>query len=732
MLNQIDVPYSALSCEDPFCESHHEAIDTYFNDLVKSCITAAQSSIPKGKSKRRAGWSEFVKPLKEKSIFWHKLWVANGRPSTGLIKQIMLQTRQDYKRKARWVIRNQDKLSSDRMAKALLENRSRDFWSEVKRVQSSNTMPCAMDNVQGDENVCELFKEKFNNLYNSVSYVQNDMDTFIEQLNAEITEKCLKNKCYASHNVVVDDIIKATKKLKSCKSDVNDELSSDHFINACQELYVHVTFLFNCMIRHAYAPHGMLASALVPIPKDKKKSATDSENYRSIAIESVLGKMLDNIILSKHCEVLMTNPLQFGFKAKHSTSQCTYLLQEVISYFTDHQSPVYCVLLDASKAFDRIEYIKLFTLLKDRGLCPTLCKMLAFMYTNQSLVVKWNGIASEEIECTNGVKQGGVLSPTLFCIYMDELLWRLEKSNVGCYIGQKFVGACCYADDLSLLAPSRQAMVHLIKVCESFASEYSVKFNAKKSALIRYNMPSGTELADITMNGTSIKTSDTHKHLGSIIGEKCNEANIQNAVNDLTYRTNILLSRYQHCSSFVLCELFHAYCSHYYGSSLWRLDQKSLEKLLTTWKKCVRRIFKLPYKARSKYLPMLVNRPTLNCQLLQRFLKFWRVCTAGDNSVLKYVSHISLSDSNSVVAENLKLLMYKMQCDYHFLESSSASVLNISLQSNMKLEVSESDECIVNAIRELIPLRDCISNSDLSSEEVKFLIDCLSCVRDTA
>ena len=54
---------------------------------------------------------------------------------------------------------------------------------------------------------------------------------------------------------------------------------------------------------------------------------------------------------------------------------------------------------------------------------------------------------------SNGVRQGGVLSPMLFAVYIDSLLEMLEASGVGCYSGGCFVGAVCYADDIVLLAP---------------------------------------------------------------------------------------------------------------------------------------------------------------------------------------------------------------------------------------------------------------------------------------
>ena len=76
----------------------------------------------------------------------------------------------------------------------------------------------------------------------------------------------------------------------------------------------------------------------------------------------------------------------------------------------------------------------------------------------------------------NGVKQGGVLSPILFCVYIDDLLKSLAEANVGCYIGSCFVGVLAYADDLVLLAPTATAMRRMLHICEEFANTFSVRF----------------------------------------------------------------------------------------------------------------------------------------------------------------------------------------------------------------------------------------------------------------
>jgi len=75
----------------------------------------------------------------------------------------------------------------------------------------------------------------------------------------------------------------------------------------------------------------------------------------------------------------------------------------------------------------------------------------------------------------------GVLSPILFCFYINSLLHSLAESGVGCFIGRVFVGALVYADDIVLLSPTASGMRTLLHVCDVFANDFSVVFNAAKS-----------------------------------------------------------------------------------------------------------------------------------------------------------------------------------------------------------------------------------------------------------
>ena len=159
-------------------------------------------------------------------------------------------------------------------------------------------------------------------------------------------------------------------------------------------------------------------------------------------------------------------------------------------------------MLDASKAFDRVNYCKLFSTLLKRNISPIVLRFLLFMYTHQSLRVKWGSTLSKQFSVMNGVKQGGVLSPILYAVYSDGLLERLKNSGVGCHMGSRFVGALAYADDITLLALCKSALSILIRVCENYAAEFDILFNGNKSKLLFFKGRSSVMMpSKIMVNG---------------------------------------------------------------------------------------------------------------------------------------------------------------------------------------------------------------------------------------
>ena len=127
--------------------------------------------------------------------------------------------------------------------------------------------------------------------------------------------------------------------------------------------------------------------------------------------------------------------MQFGFKAGVSTTQCTWLVTEVTNYFMRRGTAVNACLLDCSKAFDKCRFDKLFQKLLEKGLPPVAIRVLAFIYEQQTGFIKLAGLRSNQFPITNGTRQGSVLSPLLFSVYLDDLIAKLRNLSLGCHIG---------------------------------------------------------------------------------------------------------------------------------------------------------------------------------------------------------------------------------------------------------------------------------------------------------
>jgi retron-type reverse transcriptase len=109
------------------------------------------------------------------------------------------------------------------------------------------------------------------------------------------------------------------------------------------------------------------------------------------------------------------------------------------------------------------------------------------MYRNQKLRIKWNSHCSDIFPVYNGVKQGGVISPVLFGLYLDELISRLRLSGYGCKVGPHFLGCVAYADDIVVLSPTMVGLKGMLKICQDYAYEFKVQFNGSKSQFIMFD-----------------------------------------------------------------------------------------------------------------------------------------------------------------------------------------------------------------------------------------------------
>ena len=222
------------------------------------------------------------------------------------------------------------------------------------------------------------------------------------------------------------------------------------------------------------------------------------------------------------------------------------------------------------------------------------------MYTNQSCYVKGSNEHYDSFNVSNGVKQGGVLSPLLFSCYIDNFFSQIEHSGLGCHVGTSYAGAFGYADDIALVAPSMQCFKKIIIICEKYANSHSITFNLNKSKLLCFNVDHTVVISQTYLNGELIPVVDTDKYLGNYISTNITDRNIIDNICDLYQRSNRVFSDFRVCDSNALDSLHRTYCMHMYGCELWDLNCNYIKDFKVAWRKIKRRIWRLPYIKKCK------------------------------------------------------------------------------------------------------------------------------------
>src|SRR3989442_9326358 len=246
-------------------------------------------------------------------------------------------------------------------------------------------------------------------------------------------------------------------------------------------MLTHLKFLFTCILNHAYVPKSFTSGIITPIIKDKRGDLTSTSNYRPITISSVVSKIFEYFLLNKFSSYLSSDALQFGYKPFTGCHHAIFLLRRVIQHFNDRGSNVYIASVDASKAFDRVNHFKLFSILIKQGLRKYFVSTIINWYSRSSIRVKWLNSLSSELRVLSGVRQGGVLSGLLFNLYADSFLKSLRLSGLGCHLKNFYVGCIMYADDLIILSASVNELQNMLQICDAVGKDLGIKFNASKS-----------------------------------------------------------------------------------------------------------------------------------------------------------------------------------------------------------------------------------------------------------
>lgn len=342
------------------------------------------------------------------------------------------------------------------------------------------------------------------------------------------------------------------------------------------------------------------------------------------------------------------------------------------------------------------------------------------MYLNQDIQVKWGKDTSNAFGGVNGVRQGGVLSPILFTVYLDMLISELKSCGAGCWLGHHYYGGLVSADDISLLSPSVTGLQRMVDVCAKFGLKYSILFNEKKSVCIKYSADQD-DLPDIILNGKVLKWEMKVKHLGNVLNNRLTDIDdILLKKQQFFQQANKVKSDFQGVRWDVLTQLFTKYCSSFYGSQSWELRSEDFKGLQRSWNRAVRVLLQLPYNSHCFFLPLLLNVQALEVQLMRRFLKMCVTMQESQNEKVSFLIRYCVKCANSMIARNLFFICSKYNCN-----------LDNVICNRYKVKQAPSERELVKAefVKELLNIRDNIMTVDgLNESEVCEMIEIVTTI----
>lgn len=450
------------------------------------------------------------------------------------------------------------------------------FWKALKNmlVLKNHSDPVSISN--------RTWFDYFKSLLNPISTCETDefdktVHTYLDGL--------LECRTAHSYNDVISmqEIISAIKCLKSGKAAGPDSLSAEFIMNPSGALLDYIHLIFNNIFDTSRYPGQFRESIIFPL--FKKGNTNDVNNYRGISLLNVLSKVFARIInnrLKDWAEDMNIIPLsQAGFRAGFSTIDHIFTLQSLVQKFiTKKCGRFYVLFVDFSKAFDTVQRHKLLYVLSNYGLQGKLFNIIKSMYCDVRCSVRIRSNITEYFSCHTGVRQGCILSPLLFIIFISQLDNFLNNckdvKGVELLTNDANANILLYADDLCLLSESVIDLQRKINYLSAFCKKWGLKINMDKTRAIVYRRGGILRNSEkFFYNGERIKTATYYNYLGllfssRLVWSKCMDT-LASRSQVIIAKVRQICKRYRNIDTRTLFIIFDSKIKPMllYGSEIW-------------------------------------------------------------------------------------------------------------------------------------------------------------------
>jgi hypothetical protein len=290
--------------------------------------------------------------------------------------------------------------------------------------------------------------------------------------------------------ITLDEIAQVINNLPNNKSPGVDGLVYEMYKHASHILLQPLCILFNTILCSGQYPDSWCEAIISPI--HKKGSRNDPSNYRGISllctISKIFMKILNNRMTTWAEENGKLDEGQSAYRKHRSTVDNMFTLYATVQkYLTKKSGRCYCVYVDFTQAFDTIPHLHLWFKLIRKGVHGKILVLLRKMYAKLKSCVKTISGLTGFFECTIGTRQGCMISPFLFILYIDELVDMLQNSGCsGVFINSQVpsLHIIMFADDVTILNDTIGRVQAQLNVLQQFSRNYGLKVNINKTKLM--------------------------------------------------------------------------------------------------------------------------------------------------------------------------------------------------------------------------------------------------------
>lgn len=528
------------------------AIDTVYAELCDSIHDEMNRRIPRYNSSSRCNKRhKFRKPYWNETLsdLWNAMRVAeneflrcNGPRHTKSAKRSdYLTTRSRFDRELKRTERDYHRLVAVDIETMSTTNPN-EFWDKIKhlgpRKDSSIPVEIVDDNgvvIKDQNEVFDKWKEDFSNLYNGANSEEFD-DTFYDRakIHKYLLELNLEDPLYESNvqlnsSISIDEI---TQIIMCAKSKSACGLDNIPYVVLKFEPIIEILHkLFQLIFDAGIIPSEWRKAIICPILKDKSSDKRVPTNYRGISLLSCISKLYSAFINKRISAYLEENDLladeQNGFRRDRSCEDHVFTLNSIVR----NNDNVYTAFVDLKKAFDFVDRDMLLYKLLLNGIDGKVYESVKSMYESTTSCIRINDKLTQWFNCKSGVAQGNNLSPTIFAIFVNDLVSEINDLQLGVKVGESNISILMYADDILLMGDSEESLQTMLNTLHSWCKKWRVLINTTKSKCVHFHKgrtPRSSFRFHIGQN--TLETVADYKYLGVIFNEKCDFSNHCDAI----------------------------------------------------------------------------------------------------------------------------------------------------------------------------------------------------------